>query len=60
MLRRPFLTALACAGLAACGGEPAPPPASTPEPKIVTLQELEAAVKQARGRGTLVNVWATW
>jgi hypothetical protein len=55
-----FLTTLAWVGLAACSGEPARPPASAPEPKIVALQELEALVKQARGRGALVNVWATW
>lgn len=30
------------------------------EPRSVDLAGLEAAVKQNLGRGTLINVWATW
>lgn len=45
--------------LAACGGEHQPAP-EAPEPRIVTMDELVVAVKKNLGRGTLVNVWATW
>lgn len=60
-----ILMTLAWTGLAACGSDPAAPPANSqpaamPDPKIVGLPELEALVKQARGQGALVNLWATW
>ena len=30
------------------------------QPQIVDLAQLEAAIKRGLGRGTLINVWATW
>jgi hypothetical protein len=45
--------------LAACSSESQPTPAAL-EPRVVDMAQLDAAVKQNLGRGTLVNVWATW
>jgi hypothetical protein len=61
-----ILIGLAWSALAACRGEHGSPSgsgpgaAATPDPEIVALDELAARVERARGRGTLVNVWATW
>lgn len=46
--------------LAACSGERPPSPATGVAPRVLEMAELAAAVKQNLGRGTLVNVWATW
>ena len=45
--------------LAACGSE-SQPAVPAPEPRVVDMAQLEVAVQQNLGRGTLVNVWATW
>lgn len=66
-MRGPILMGLATL-LAACNSKqgapdqvsPAAPAAAGPAAAILALDQLEARVKQARGRGTLVNVWATW
>jgi len=42
-----------------CRGEAAPA-AARPPARTVDLDQLAAAVQQNQGRGTLVNVWATW
>ena len=51
--------ALACLFLVACGDRPA---ADTPPARasIGGIAELDALLQKNRGRGTLVNVWATW
>lgn len=51
LLANPFGLCLGLVLTACSGGH---------EPRIVDMAQLDAAVKQNLGRGTLVNVWATW
>ena len=50
--------------LAACGEQAATPAAreaqASLDVKVVTVDELEAEIRAARGKGLLVNQWATW
>jgi hypothetical protein len=71
MPRRAGPAVLALAALlaaAACGdertdvpaGAGAAAPAAPADPQLLTLAELQAAVKRNLQRGALVSFWATW
>ncbi|MEZ5964788.1 MAG: hypothetical protein R3F56_13160 [Planctomycetota bacterium] len=60
MAAAPMTVALLGLGLANGCGEQAPESVAAVAPLAVDVQQLAAAVKQNLGRGTLVNVWATW
>jgi hypothetical protein len=46
-----------------CGSETSPAPASAevePDVKLVSFEELVAELAARRGKGLLINHWATW
>ena len=66
MKTRVQLVSVALLGLAACG-ETAADPAATAEPeaaridvRVAGIDEIEAEIRASRGKGLLINHWATW
>jgi hypothetical protein len=59
--RRSPTPALALAAVLAAGAcSETPDAAPPPEPRLLSLTELEVAVKRNLQRGALVSFWATW